>query len=1629
MSSNRRARLCPIRPNSDEPEGPSEEEGWEQLDDADVLLATEARSTDFEDKDDEVDTDDHAAVQIPIGIPAPSQPSKAEIERHNLTHINYRSWCPHCVFGRRNNTAHRSRQHSDRKVPLFCADYCFIRDVEDPENLTCLVGKLYPQKAMFASVCDMKGAEDEVVGRLAQFIKSTGITKLVYKSDQEASIRTALEEALRRVGRAGECEPVEAVPESSAIGESASNGRAERAIQSFEDLLRTMKSALETRIQRKIPVALPVMRWLVEHVAGVINRYSVNSEGVTPYQAVHGKRSTLKVVEFGERVLYHVPKRLRAKLTQRYRLGTYLGLAPSSNEHYIAVKNGNVVKTRSVCRVVEQSRWSADAVLGVIGIPSRLCPSGPEDIDAEVEELEDPHADKDAQQRADLEGEGDESMGARRNVIHGRITEKDLRKYGYSERCPRCTDLQRGFRRTQKHHSEECRLRIYQSWKEADDPKYLKIRHLLEPEAETQEPGHVDLEAASEDRVVIDKHGIRHHIPRDQPDDLFAESATPTGPAQPLTPLDRPWTDSQDRPHSGTWDPDGIDEEKVESSLPLHEVIPPDYMDVNEDVDDSLLDDPMVSYLTSLGCCPVEAKARVSAMLDTKPTTFIEMYGRGSINHCANHSRRNLGLKGVGALDLRTNKPDGTPWNFSLRADRRLARKFIEEEDPDWIIGSPPCTSFSNWNHGMNFRKMEPHRVQQMITEGRLHLNFMASLYRRQISRGKYFLHEHPSGAQSWKEPQIIALLKDPTVHSVIAHQCMYGLTTPGRPGEERKAAKKSTRFMTNSVFMSLRLNKTCDGMHEHQPLTGGRCAAAAFYPLPLVTAILLGMKDTREALTLRQTLAQERVSYISAVTDSAGTIPVEDSEYPESSIRRVSGGNVKIKYLNDNFKQKYIDEYTGEVLDPVLARAAIMEELNYFNERVWQIEETSRMNNVQDHVCVRSRWVCCNKGDAQNPDIRCRLVACEVNKDGKQDNFFASTPPLEAKKLLFARYARERRRKGKCLQLSFIDIRKAYFNGIPKRPVYMRFPKELGLPTNAVGKLVRCAYGTRDAGAIWEDTYRGALEDMGFQSGVASPCCFFHPGRNISLVVHGDDFTSLGIGGDLDWLEKELALHFELKIRGRIGEDCQGPQHIRILNRIVTLTKDGLMYEADPRHVDLLASSLGLTAANAVLTPGVKDPNPDYNASKANEEIPASKISPEEHVRSLATHRPTVSFNEQIETFPVIAYSRIYGTHPRFIAATADGWKGVSSHADPFTSKSGLIMQSRHAKLHDRVSRQEAKAYRRNILSQYLHSLRTHALIQERQQDPFDEISLNAPPIESDPSPSSDHQPRLPGSILKPSRIYAARTPPAKKPQTKRAGAKAVKQMERVSSEYTLSPEDATTYRALSARANFLSQDRGDIQYATKELCREFAVPNRNSYSRLKRVGRYLVGKPRMVHRYNFGPGVSDPEVIDIYVDTDFAGCKETRRSTSGGVVLYGGSLVKQWSKTQSTLALSSGEAELHGIASGIAQGIGMRSLSRDLGFMVKIRVHSDATAALGICRRRGLGKIRHLDVTDLWCQEKVRDGTVTLHKVLGAENPADIMTKYVDSPTLLKMLPLMNLYPMEGRSEIAPAAAGCAQ
>ena len=155
---------------------------------------------------------------------------------------------------------------------------------------------------------------------------------------------------------------------------------------------------------------------------------------------------------------------------------------------------------------------------------------------------------------------------------------------------------------------------------------------------------------------------------------------------------------------------------------------------------------------------------------------------------------------------------------------------------------------------------------------------------------------------------------------------------------------------------------------------------------------------------------------------------------------------------------------------------------------------------------------------------------------------------------------------------------------------------------------------------------------------------------------------------------------------------------------------------------------------------------------------------------------------------------------------------------------------------------------------------------------------------------------------------------------------------------------------------------------------------------------------------------------------DTDFGGCLRTRRSTSGGVARLGSHIVKCYSKTQSVVALSSAEAELTGLCQAAGEGLGLQAICRDLGLEVELRVHSDSSAAIGICRRRGLGRVRHLAVADLWLQDRLRTGDFKLLKVAGCDNVSDLLTKYLDTSTHFKHCHSMGLEFEQGRTTIAP-------
>ena len=162
-------------------------------------------------------------------------------------------------------------------------------------------------------------------------------------------------------------------------------------------------------------------------------------------------------------------------------------------------------------------------------------------------------------------------------------------------------------------------------------------------------------------------------------------------------------------------------------------------------------------------------------------------------------------------------------------------------------------------------------------------------------------------------------------------------------------------------------------------------------------------------------------------------------------------------------------------------------------------------------------------------------------------------------------------------------------------------------------------------------------------------------------------------------------------------------------------------------------------------------------------------------------------------------------------------------------------------------------------------------------------------------------------------------------------------------------------------------------------------------------------------------------PKETVIWSDTDFAGCKRTRKSTSGGIAQIGGHFVKIWCSTQSIVSLSSGQAEYYGIVKGASIGIGLKSMLGYFGVEVKIRINPDASAAKGIANRRGLGKVRHIAVNQLWIQDRVVNADIEIIKINGKEKIADIFTKHVNSEDIRVHMYRTNQEITQGRHSIA--------
>ena len=167
------------------------------------------------------------------------------------------------------------------------------------------------------------------------------------------------------------------------------------------------------------------------------------------------------------------------------------------------------------------------------------------------------------------------------------------------------------------------------------------------------------------------------------------------------------------------------------------------------------------------------------------------------------------------------------------------------------------------------------------------------------------------------------------------------------------------------------------------------------------------------------------------------------------------------------------------------------------------------------------------------------------------------------------------------------------------KRVVFIRLPPEdpRSQEPGVCGVLNMALYGTRDAGQNFELAVTETLTSAGLEQGIFSPCIYKWPEKRTCLFHHGDDFVIAAPRAGGDAVLEALRTKFIVKDRGTLGPGPGDLKEVTILNRLIrwrgawTPGGERLEYEADPRHVQILQSQLGLRPdSRGISTPGLSE-------------------------------------------------------------------------------------------------------------------------------------------------------------------------------------------------------------------------------------------------------------------------------------------------------------------------------------------------------------------------------------------------------------------------------------------------------
>ncbi|WJZ88004.1 hypothetical protein VitviT2T_007342 [Vitis vinifera] len=216
----------------------------------------------------------------------------------------------------------------------------------------------------------------------------------------------------------------------------------------------------------------------------------------------------------------------------------------------------------------------------------------------------------------------------------------------------------------------------------------------------------------------------------------------------------------------------------------------------------------------------------------------------------------------------------------------------------------------------------------------------------------------------------------------------------------------------------------------------------------------------------------------------------------------------------------------------------------------------------------------------------------------------------------------------------------------------------------------------------------------------------------------------------------------------------------------------------------------------------------------------------------------------------------------------------------------------------------------------------------------------------------------------------------------------------------------DKGRYQRLVGRLMYLDHTRPDLAYALSVVSQYMHNPGEQHMNVVMRILRYLKNAP--------GKGILfakniDHQSIEVYIDADWAGAVDDRRSTSGYFTFVGGNLVTWKSKKHNVVARLSAEAEFRGMTLGLCETLWLRLLLQDLGYLSRqpIRLFCDNKAACDIAHNPVQhDRTKHVEVDRFFIKEKLDDKIVELPKIRSEDQLADILIKAVSSQVFSKFL-----------------------